>query len=69
LLSGVSWFEIDVSGLPLGPIFKGEAVQEGEKNLTLGNMESVCSSETSVLNHVTPRKNPEDGRIQMHIAQ
>jgi hypothetical protein len=28
LLRGVRWFETDVSGLPVGPIFKGQAVQE-----------------------------------------
>jgi hypothetical protein len=26
LLRGVSWFETDVSGLPVGPIFKGQDV-------------------------------------------
>jgi hypothetical protein len=25
IITGVGWFEIDVSGLPIGSIFKGEA--------------------------------------------
>ena len=29
LLRGVSWFGSDVSGLPIGLIFKSQAVQEG----------------------------------------
>jgi hypothetical protein len=28
LLRGVKWFETDVLGLPISPIFKGQAVQE-----------------------------------------
>ena len=28
LLSGIRWLETDVSELPIGPIFKGQAVQE-----------------------------------------
>jgi hypothetical protein len=28
LLRGVRWFETDVSGLPVGPIFKSQAVLE-----------------------------------------
>ena len=28
LLRGVKWFETDVLGLPIGAIFKGQAVQE-----------------------------------------
>jgi hypothetical protein len=27
LLRGVRWFETDVSALPIGPIFKGQAVK------------------------------------------
>ena len=27
LLRGVRWFDTDVSGLPIGPIFKGQAGQ------------------------------------------
>ena len=28
LLHGVRWFDTDVSGLPISPIFKGQSVQE-----------------------------------------
>jgi hypothetical protein len=44
----VIWFETDVWGLPSGPIFKG---QDGP----------LCNLDT---NPLTPRNNPEDGRIQ-----
>ena len=44
------WFETDASGLPVGPIFKGQAVQ-GAKHL-------------GQLDHHTLRNNTEDGRIQ-----
>ena len=47
LLRGIRWFETDVSGLPIGSIFKG-----GTDSLT-----------TPVSNNLTPRNNPEDGRI------
>jgi hypothetical protein len=30
LITRRTWFETDVSGLPIGPIFKGETVQEEE---------------------------------------
>jgi hypothetical protein len=48
LLRGVRRFETDVSGLPIGSIFKGQAVRV----------------EVSVSNHITSRNNPEDGRLQ-----
>ena len=35
LLSGVKWFRTDVSEVPIGPIFKGQAVEEQEDSLTL----------------------------------
>jgi hypothetical protein len=36
LLRGVNWFETDVSGLRIGPIINGQAVQEESfENLTL----------------------------------
>ena len=47
-------FKTDVSGLPVGPIFKGQTVQE------FGQLE------TSVLNHFTSRNGPEDERIQFN---
>jgi hypothetical protein len=31
-------------------------------------MGPICSPETSVSNHLTPRNNPEDGRIQMTLV-
>jgi hypothetical protein len=49
LLRGVRRFQTDVSGLPIGP-----ALKEGPTG----------SPETSVSNHLTPRNNPEDGRIK-----
>ena len=30
LLRGVRWSETDVSGLSIGPVFKGQAIQEGQ---------------------------------------
>ena len=51
---------MDVSGLPIGAIFKGQAVQEEARPL---KMEPIGSSETSVYNHLMLRNNPEDGRI------
>jgi hypothetical protein len=55
----VKWCKNDVSGLPIGPIFKDKSVQEALP-LTAG---PIGSPETSVLNHISPRSNPEDGRI------
>jgi hypothetical protein len=59
-------FKTDLSGLSIGTIYKGQAVQEGEA-LPL-KMEHVCAFETSVLNQLTPRNNPEDGRIQFNFG-
>jgi hypothetical protein len=51
LLRSVGWFRTDVSGLPIGPIFKDcLAVEDGTEG----------SPETSVINQPTPRNNPED---------
>jgi hypothetical protein len=55
----VRWFETVVSGLPLCPLFKGQAVQE-EIPLEMGQ---IGCPETSVSNRLSPRNNPEDGRI------
>jgi hypothetical protein len=63
LLRGVRWFKTDVSGLPIYPIFKGQAIQE---EASLLKMRLIGSPETSVLNHLTGRNNPEDGRIQFN---
>jgi hypothetical protein len=46
-------FDVDVSGLPIGPIFKGKP---------------LCSPETSVSNYLTSRNNPEDGRVQFNFG-
>ena len=51
LLCGVRWFTTDVSGPPIGPIFKGQASCTASP-LTTG---PTCSPETSVLNNLTPR--------------
>ena len=58
LLHGVRWFETDVSGLHISPIYKGELpLKMGPKG----------SPETSVSNHLTLRNNPEDGIISTII--
>ena len=44
LSRGVRWLDTDVSGPPIGPIFKGQAVED----------------------RLTPRNNPQDGRIQFN---
>jgi hypothetical protein len=64
-LRSLKWFETDVSGLPIGSIFKGEDA------LLLGHLDPwrwdpTGSSETSVSNHIAQRKNPEDWRIQFN---
>jgi hypothetical protein len=48
---------VDVSRLPIGPIFKGQAAQEAWQLMT----GPTGHPETSVLNRLTPRKIPEDG--------
>jgi hypothetical protein len=35
LLGGVVWFDYDVSGLPIGPLFKGQTLQVVVNSLTL----------------------------------
>jgi hypothetical protein len=55
------WFENDVSGLPIGNIFKGEAVEEARPL----KMETTGTPKTSVLNLLTPRNNSESGKIQV----
>jgi hypothetical protein len=54
LLRGLRWFKAEVSGLPIVPIFKGQPL----KRVPIGNRE------TSVLNQLTLRNNPKDGRMQ-----
>ena len=58
LLRDVRWFETDVSGLPIGPNFKGQAC--------ILEMGPMFSPETSISNPLTPRNNPEDGRIRFY---
>jgi hypothetical protein len=62
LLHGVSWFKIDVSGLPIGLISKDQTVQE----IFTWKMRLIGSPETSVLYQLTPRNNPENRRIQLN---
>jgi hypothetical protein len=52
-------FKIDVSGLTIGPIFKGQDVLRSNK------IRPVGSPETAALNHLTPRNNPEDGWVYL----
>jgi hypothetical protein len=59
----VRWFEIDVSGLPIGPIFKDEVQEESGKKLLLGQFKPIGGFETLVSNRLAPRNKPEDGRI------
>jgi hypothetical protein len=59
LLRGVRCFEPDVSGLPIGPIFKGPAVREEPWPLKMG---PIGSPETSSSNRFTPRNNPQEFR-------
>ena len=59
------WYEIDVSGLHIGPIFK----RNMSKYILTLEMGPISNAETSVSNHLTPRNNPEDGRIQHQISQ
>jgi hypothetical protein len=49
-------YKTDVSGLPIGPTSR--------VSLTL--KDGTDSPETSVTHHLTPRSNPEDGRIQFN---
>jgi hypothetical protein len=72
----VGWFDTDVSGLCMGPIFKGQAAQEAvqaspwtvSSSLTDWplKMGPIWSPETSVPNQPTLRNIPEDGRIQVN---
>jgi hypothetical protein len=59
LLRSLSRFTINVSGLPIGFVFKCQFFQ----HLRL-KMEEIGSPETSVLNKLELRSNPEDERIQ-----
>jgi hypothetical protein len=66
LLRGVRWFGTDVSGAPICPALKSQAVQVDvwtPKTLKMGKMFGL---EMSVSNHVTQRNNPEERRIQFN---
>jgi hypothetical protein len=67
LNSSVLWvitrFEAEVSGLPTGPIFKGQASSSTALSLKFG---LICSPETSVSNHLMPRINPVHGSLRLH---
>jgi hypothetical protein len=54
LLRGLGWFNTDVSGRPIGPIFKDKAVQD----------DRLDSPETSVWNDLTMCNNQENEIIQ-----
>jgi hypothetical protein len=57
-------FETDVSGLPVGPIFKGEIISSLPIQMYCArSMGPIDSPATSVSNHLPPRNNPADGRI------
>jgi hypothetical protein len=60
----VGSFGADVSGLSIGPFFKGQPVQEEASPLKTGQ---ICSSETSVLNQPTLCNIPS-GRAQRKPA-
>jgi hypothetical protein len=60
LLGGMRLFETDVSGITVSRIFKSQAVQEA-RPLKM----RPTALESSISNHLTPRNNPEDGRIQL----
>jgi hypothetical protein len=55
LLRGVRWFDTDVSGVPIGPIFTLE--------------DGIGNPKTSVSNHLTLRNNPEAGRLQFNHCE
>jgi hypothetical protein len=67
LLRGVRAFETDVSGLPIGPIFMSEAVQEvavQERLLDPLIWDRQVVPKRLFSNHFTPHSNPENGKIR-----
>jgi hypothetical protein len=68
LLRGVKWFKTDVSGLPIGHIFKVQTVNHKPSSCTAWPLKKrpISSPETSVSNHPTACNNPEHGRIQFN---
>lgn len=63
----VRWFDTEVSGLQIGPVFKGRAVQQAASSWTAWplKMGPIRSTKTSVSKHLTFR-NPENGRISFN---
>jgi hypothetical protein len=63
LSRGVRWLDTDVSGLPIGPIFKRQASSSTARPF---KMEPIRSPETSVSNHLKLPTNPENGTIRFN---
>jgi hypothetical protein len=61
MLRSVGWLSTDVSGLPVGSIFKVQVLSLGHLTLEMG---LIGSPETSVLNQPKARNIPEDDRFQ-----
>ena len=59
LLRSVMWFDTDLSGPHIGPIFMGFA--DHDRPFKMGH---INSTETSVSNHLTLPYNPEDERLR-----
>jgi hypothetical protein len=64
LLRGVDRFKIKGSGVPIYPIFNGEA---SPWTAWLFKREAIGNNETSVLNQITPCNNQTDGRVQSSV--
>ena len=65
------WFETDVSGLRICPIFESQAFKEERKRTLIreGGIDTwLGGPETSVLIYLWPRKNSEDGRIWLGMS-
>jgi hypothetical protein len=59
MIRDTGWLNTDISGLPIGQIFKGSVSWPLK-------VEQIRSPETSVLNQPTLRNIPEDNRIQVN---
>jgi hypothetical protein len=66
VLCSVGSFRTDVSGLPIGPIFKGQDVKIPSWTPSALKIRPIRSPETSVRNQPTLGNMPEDDRIQMN---
>ena len=69
--SSVRWFETDVSGRRIGilrqSVFLGQL--DPRRSAWPFKMRPTGTPETSALNQLTPRNNPEDERIQSTTAE